>query len=225
MGQDVSYFPRRPKAHRGRSSSREPLNNNNNTMGMMFKYPTKSRRKKRQLQKSQPVKQRFVEGEDDAQITSMVSIDKLVERSSAEKSEMDSEGPDLGWSSGEDFNMPPDLGWSMSASGEEDNFQGIQRSRSMSFYGDDENVERAMEDSAGEPPPFSKLWVPERLRLRHEKHKSKKDHGILLKPNELLALNQGLKDAGAARQTQSVDSSDIEEFDDDSQQRTVKILL
>ncbi len=221
MGQYVSFFNGcRSTSHRSRSSSTEPLNRD--TSGTGFSYPRKGLGKKRPLQKSQLVKQREVE--NNAQ-TASVFNDKSVNDSSTGRAEITSEGPDLGWSSGEDFNTPPDLGWPTIESGKEENFQRIQRDRSASFYEDDEKVKRAMEDSASKPSSF-KSWGLVRLRSRkqHEdKNTKEKNNG--LKPNELLALDEGLRDARAASQNQRLDSSDIEECDEDSQQRTVKILL
>ncbi len=225
MGQDVSFFPFGSTSRKRRSSSAEPLNHD--TSGMLFSFPRKGFQKKRPLQKSRrPVKQREVKENAQAAIT-----DKSVDEASTGRAEISistSEGPDLGWSSGEDFNAsPPDLGWSTMESGEEEeNIKEIRRYRSASFYEDDEKVKHAMECSAGEQSS-SKSWRPGRLRLlwlqRDKGERTRKNNR--LKPNELWALDQGLRDAGAARQSHRMDSSDIEEFDEDSQQRTVKILL
>ncbi len=190
--------------------------------GTGFSCPRKGLRKTRPLQISQLVKQREVE--DNAQ-TASVFTDKSVNDSSTGKAEITSEGPDLGWSSGGDFNPPPDLGWPTIESGKEENFERIQRDRSASFYEDDEKVKRAMEGSASKTSSFKSWWLV-RLRSRKQREDKKtKEKKNGLKPNELLALDEGLRDARAASQNQTLDSSDIEKCDEDSQQRTVKILL
>ncbi len=224
MGQDVSFFPFASANRKRRSSSSEPLNNDTSRIPR-FSFIGKGRQKRRPLQTlRRPVKQ--IEAEENAHQATTIT-NKSIE----EEIPTTSEGPDLGWSSGGDdfIASPPDLGWSTMESGEEEESNGkeIRRGRSASFYEDDEKVKHAMECSANENSSSFKSWKSVQLLLLRLKRNKDKRAGVnnQLKPNELWALDQGLRDAGAASQIHRLDSSDIEEFDEDSQQRTVEILL
>ncbi len=219
MGQDVSFFNGGSStSHRNKSPSREPLNRD--TSGTGFS-PRKGLRKKRPLQKSQLVKGSEVES--NTRTSSVFTEHCIVDDPSTGKTEITS-GPDLGWSTGEDFKSSPDLGWPTIEPGKEKDFQSIQRDRSKSFY-EDEKLKSVMEGRTSPKPSSLKPWRWVRLRPRKQQEDKEKKNG--LKPNELLALDKGLRDARAAAQNERPldNNSDIDECAEDSQQRTVKILL